>query len=324
MEERFEEFLRERKYLKNVSPKTLVYYGCAFKSWEKHSHGDWKTWIVNLQQAGLSAISINTYICAMNAYWKWGDAGLKVDYLKEEQKILATLTAEQVRRMVAFKPRGANQTRAHTAALLMLDGGYRISEILGLAFEHCDFDNLVVKVRGKGNKHRLVPLSTDMRKTLYRYAMKHSGPARLMFGTRNRTRVTVRNFQRDFKLMGQKLNITGVRFSPHTLRHTFAVSYLRNGGNLFYLSKILGHTSVKTTERYLQSVGVDDLQAVHDRLSPLSPEHLRGRVEMRWLNPVYARCHRVRFISPFSLHFIHDGKEERRAFPKFWRVGTKS
>jgi site-specific recombinase XerD len=50
-----------------------------------------------------------------------------------------------------------------------------------------------------------------------------------------------------------------------------AVSYLRAGGNLFYLSKILGHTSVTTTEKYLQSLGVEDLQAVHDRLTLLNP-----------------------------------------------------
>ena len=115
-----------------------------------------------------------------------------------------------------------------------------------------------------------------MRKLLYRYAMKNSAPGRLLFGTRNNTLVTVRNFERDFKAIGAKIGITGVRFSPHTLRHTFAVSYLRAGGNLFYLSKILGHSSVTTTQKYLQSVGVDDLQAVHDRLSPLAPERLRA------------------------------------------------
>ena len=64
--------------------------------------------------------------------------------------------------------------------------------------------------------------------------------------------------------------------SPHTLRHTFAVQYLRAGGNLFYLSKILGHSSVTTTQKYLQSVGVDDLQAVHDRLTPLGVGLARG------------------------------------------------
>lgn len=268
--ERFEEFLTERKYLKNVTAKTLVYYRSAFRSWEQHSHGDWKAWIVNLREAGTSPVSINTYICAMNAYWKWAGTGLKLEYLKEEEKVLATLNAEQMKRIVAFKPKRKNETRAHIVALLILDGGYRISEVLGLQFENCDFENLVVKVRGKGNKHRLVPLSSDMRRVLYRYAVKNCAPGRLLFGTRNNTKVTVRNFGRDFAIMGAKAGITGVRFSPHTLRHTFAVQYLRAGGNLFYLSKILGHTSVTTTQKYLQSVGVDDLQAVHDRLSPLA------------------------------------------------------
>jgi site-specific recombinase XerD len=50
-----------------------------------------------------------------------------------------------------------------------------------------------------------------------------------------------------------------VRCSAHTLRHTFAVSYLRAGGNLFYFSKILGHSTLKTTERYVQSLDAGDL-----------------------------------------------------------------
>jgi site-specific recombinase XerD len=273
--ERFEEFLNERKYLKNVSDHTLVYYRCAFRSWELHSKGEWKTWIVNLRQAGLSPVSINTYICAMNAYWRWAETGLKVAYLKEEQKVLATLTPEHIRRLVSFKPRGVNQIRAHCVAMLILDGGYRISELLALPFEHCDFENLVVKVRGKGGKHRLVPLSVEMRKALYRFASRHSGTGRLMFGTRNGTQMTVRNFQRDLKLIGRKVGITGVRFSPHTLRHSFACEYLRNGGNLYYLSRLLGHSTVKTTEIYLQSVNIDQLAAVHDRFSPLAPAGVR-------------------------------------------------
>jgi site-specific recombinase XerD len=66
--------------------------------------------------------------------------------------------------------------------------------------------------------------------------------------------------------------MTGVRFSPHTLRSYICCDHLRNGRNLFYLFKILGHSSVTTTRKYLPSVGVDDLQALHDTLSPLAPK----------------------------------------------------
>jgi site-specific recombinase XerD len=229
---------------------------------------------MELRQRGVSPVSVKPWLRCMNAYFKWNGAGFKIGRLKEEQKVLATLTQDQVKHFIAFKPQGINETRAHMVALLILDGGYRISEVLALPSESCDFDNLSVKVKGKGGKHRLVPMSNDMRRVLFKYAAKRSGPGRVLFGTRTNSQVSVRNFERDLKLLGRSLNITGVRFSPHTMRHTFAVFYLRNGGNLFYLSKILGHSTVKTTERYLQSLQVTDLQAVHDRLSLLTPERV--------------------------------------------------
>jgi integrase/recombinase XerD len=66
------------------------------------------------------------------------------------------------------------------------------------------------------------------------------------------------------------VGVSDVRCSFHTLRHTFAVNYLRKGGNLYYLQRILGHSSITTTERYLRSLGIEDLQKVHDGLSLLS------------------------------------------------------
>ncbi len=69
--------------------------------------------------------------------------------------------------------------------------------------------------------------------------------------------------------LGGKCGITGVRFSPHTLGHSFAVNYLRNGGNLKYLRRILGHSSLSTTQRYLRSLGVEAIQEVHHLYSPL-------------------------------------------------------
>lgn len=91
-------------------------------------------------------------------------------------------------------------------------------------------------------------MSFELRKRLFGYMRKRREG--LVFGTRTGNAVTSRNLQRALKQLCKRLGIEGVRTSPHTLRHTFAVGYLRNGGNLFYLSKILGHSSVKTTERY--------------------------------------------------------------------------
>lgn len=95
-------------------------------------------------------------------------------------------------------------------------------------------------------------------------------PSEFVWSTRVGTHITLRNAERDILALCQTLKIDGVRCSPHTLRHTMAVSYLRGGGNLEYLRRILGHTSLTTTQKYLRSLGVEDLREVHDGLSPLS------------------------------------------------------
>ena len=87
-----------------------------------------------------------------------------------------------------------------------------------------------VTVMGTGSKRRRVPSSFEGRKILFRYIQQN--PRRFVFGTRNRTACTIRNLQRDFALLCRNVDITGVRCSFHALRHTFAVFYLRKGGNL--------------------------------------------------------------------------------------------
>jgi len=284
----FDDYVQDRKYARNVAPKTVAWYADVWRAFGRHLNTESaqsirdsvRHAVADLLAKGNKPVSLNSWLTGVRAYCLWLHAEghlaerPKVSLLKCEQKVLATFSPAQVQRLLSFKPKGANQTRVHVAACLMLDCGLRLSEVLTLRRGDVDLDNLLVKVVGKGNKQRVVPISLEMRRMLYRYTGRE-GLERLVFGTRHGTRVTNRNFQRDFKLFCAHLRIDGPRCSPHTLRHTFAVSYLRAGGNLFYVSRILGHTSVTTTQRYLQSVGVDDLQAVHDRLSPLAPEHLR-------------------------------------------------
>lgn len=271
------DFIRERKYLHNVSPASIVWYEQSFKRFEGalDSRAAVITRIAELRER-LSAVSVNVHLRCINAYFMWlhkehGKELLRIPKLKEEQKILATLTPEGIQRTIGFKPIGTNLRRAHLIALTILDTGLRASECLGVTTVDVDFDHLTLKILGKGGKHRMVPFSGELRKKLWRYAQqRHVTLPILVFGTKNNTQVSVRNLERDFKMLGQKIGIEGVRFSPHTLRHSFAVQYLKNGGNLEYLRRILGHTSLSTTQKYLRSLGVEDLGAVHSSLSPLS------------------------------------------------------
>lgn len=276
--EPFDRFLQERTYLKGVSSQTLRYYRWVRRAFLPILHQPTKAGMLECVQKlladGVSPTSINTYLRGLKAYTRWlheeGELReiFKVQFLKTEEKVLATFSPEQVKRIINGKPVGSNETRAQAAALTALDSGLRIGELLCLTRADVDLENLILRVKGKGNKHRLVPMSIELRKLLYRHLGKHKHA--LLFATRNGTKPTQRNLSRDFKLLCKRVGVAGVRCSFHTLRHSFAVGYLRAGGNLFYLSKILGHTSVKTTERYLQSLGIEDLQKVHDGLSLLS------------------------------------------------------
>lgn len=159
--ERFDDFIKERIYLKGVSAATIEWYKDAFDAWRRYGNGEPKQFVIAMRQAGIKPVSCNSWICAMNAYWKWEGAGIKLGYLKEEQKILSTFSPEQVSRLIHWKPVGRNFTRAHVIALIALDTGLRISELLRLSREDVNLDNLVLRVHGKGNKQRLVPIALN-------------------------------------------------------------------------------------------------------------------------------------------------------------------
>lgn len=287
----FAKYVEDRKYLKNVSPKTIEAYRDAWKAFGPHvepvlaSGGricdGIRVGVAHLMAKGLRPVSINSYLTAIRAYLNWlhVEGHLKdkprVEFLKYEHQVLATLSPEQLHRIIRHVPKGKNDRRIYTFVLLVLDTGLRLSEALSLTKDAVDMDNLVIKVKGKGNKQRLVPFSVECRRVLFRYMARQD--TALVFSTGTGVGLTKRNTGRDMKELGRKLGITGVRFSPHTLRHTFAVTFLRNGGDVYMLSRILGHSNITTTTVYLRSIGIEALTQAHQKFSPLLALH-RSRV----------------------------------------------
>jgi integrase/recombinase XerD len=92
----------------------------------------------------------------------------------------------------------------------------------------------------------------------------------IFFATTAGTVVSQRNFLRDMKIFCKRLGIEGVRISPHTIRHSYAIWYLTKGGDLYTLARTLGHSSIAVTQIYLRSMGIEQVQEAHQRFSPLA------------------------------------------------------
>lgn len=269
-------FLQEKKYLQNVSLETIVLYETSFKAFYGcDSIEDIKKRVVELRERGIKPVSVNTYLRHMKTYYLSLGKEWKLPWLKEEEKLLEILSADGIRSLMQFRPSGINQTRAWLVCLTILSTGLRASEVLGIQMKKVNLDEMSIQVMGKGGKERLVPFCGELRKHLFRYITRNRASKGVyLYGTKNDTQVSVRNLERDMKILGDKV---GVSLRPHSLRHAFAVNYLRNGGNLEYLRRILSHTSLSTTQKYLRSLGIEAIQEVHHQFSPLSAGRGNGR-----------------------------------------------
>ena len=279
MQELIEQFVKEKRFLKNVTQKTIRFYYQSLKALTRSignlepsalSKAVLNEWVVKLRESGLSVISCNSYIRGINSFLTWlyeneyTAEHLKIQVLRTEQRIIQTFKDEHIRALVSFKPKGFYEWRIYALSCLLIDTGVRIEEAMTLKRSKVDFENLLITVMGKGNKERPVPMSLELRKVLYRWCGKHTHE--FIFSTRQGGRLSYHNVLRDFKNLCGRLGIEGVRLSPHTLRHTFAKHYVKSGGNLFYLMKALGHTTLTMSKRYVD-LDADDLKEMHTKVS---------------------------------------------------------
>ena len=271
---RFEAFIRERQYLHNVTPATIAWYKQSLR-WlpaETPTQDELNDAVIRMRAQGKKASGVNCALRCINAYLKWSGSSLKVAPLKEPREVMSTFSAVQVQKLVAWKPKTLAERRLGLLVLFLLDTGCRISEALSVRVRDIDLDNLLVTLDGKGRKQRVVPFSFALRKALFRFLsaghLKRQ-PDDLVFAGRTGTALSRNNALRDVKLLCKELRFAPPARTLHAFRHTFAVNYLRCGGSVFHLQKVLGHSSLEMTRRYANLV-TSDLQAVHEKVSLLS------------------------------------------------------
>lgn len=240
-----------------------------------------REWLASLYDNGLEIVSVRRKIAAVRAMFKFllqegliaANPAARLRTPKPGQKLPDVMSAEKTNNMldaVEAGERAELPSRERDIAFLeLLYGcGIRVSELVGIDLEHLDLANGWLRVRGKGNKERQIPVGERAVDAVNRYLDKRSAAPgeRALFVNGRGTRLGDRQVRRLVKFYA--LLVTGdSTVHPHSFRHAYATHLLSDGADLRAIQELLGHARLSTTQKYTQ-VSLRDLQAVYDRAHP--------------------------------------------------------
>ena len=180
-----------------------------------------------------------------------------IDYPKIDSKIPLVLSTDEIDKIISCAFSKKFGLRNQTIIEIMYSCGLRVSELTEMKISNIFFDESLIKILGKGNKERFIPLSSTAKKLLYNYitynrknlSQDKQSIDIVFLNNRGKklTRVMVYNIINDAALEA-KIN---KKISPHTLRHSFATHLIENGADIISIQKMMGHENVVTTEKYL-------------------------------------------------------------------------
>ena len=241
---------------------------------------DFRAYLAHRRQKGLTATSQRRVLSSIRSFFKRQerDGQLHNPYLKTLRspkagtKLPRPLSADDTKNLLqdAPNPREANWVRYRDLAVLTLlyGCGLRIGEALSLNFNDRPTSD-VMKITGKGNKERMVPVLPAVHDALSLYIkecpfpLKGSGP---LFVGRYGKRLNARNIQLKMQALRRNLGLPETA-TPHALRHSFASHLLAGGGDLRSIQDLLGHASLSSTQRYTD-LDTEKLLAVYDKAHP--------------------------------------------------------
>ena len=238
-------------------------------------------YLAHKKRSGLAAASIKLIVVALKIFFRWLHARKKIKrdiaepislprierYLPET---LNELQAEQLLSGVGDNDPHALRNRAILE--LLYASGLRVSELTNARLEELDFDARIIRVTGKGNKTRLVPVGSKACEAISRYLqqerpqhVKKKTGSEIFLSSRGTKLTTVRVWQ-IVKEIARNAGLSANVY-PHLLRHSFATHLLGNGADLRIIQEMLGHADISTTQIYTH-VDQQRLKAIHYRFHP--------------------------------------------------------
>lgn len=182
---------------------------------------------------------------------------------KIPKKLPRFLIQEEAGRLVESQ---AERLRDRAILETLYGSGLRVGELTGLTAKNLDLDEGWVRVRGKGNKERVVPLGGKAQEALKLYLKERGAQEGPLFLGPSGRGLTERTVQRIVK---RQAAVSGIvkRTTPHTLRHSYATHLLEAGADLRGIQELLGHSNLSTTQKYTQ-VSLQHLMEVYDKAHP--------------------------------------------------------
>ena len=226
--------------------------------------------------------TINNYIRNIKVFYNYlyknsyinNNPVSRIKEIKCARKVVGFINNENFNRLLrVFDLSKFHEYRDYIVAQLIFDTGMRLGETLQIQENNIDYINRTILLPAentKGKKDRYVFFSEEMLKQLRRW-LKYKDRYRqseYIFCTNKGKPLNVTNYETNFKKYGVRIGLEEIH--PHMLRNNFAKRFLMQGGDIYTLSRILGHSSVKVTEEAYLDLDTDDLRTNYQRFSPLA------------------------------------------------------
>ena len=240
-----------------------------------------RNWIVELSDHGISNRSINRKISSLQAYYKFllkiGDIAVsplvKHRALKTSKKVEVPFSENEMETILSEIPFADDfeGVRDKLIIELLYTTGIRRAELVNLKINDVDFSSQVIKVLGKRNKERIIPMLPSTIERIKSYLIKRSElenvtDSSFLILTKEGLKIyetlVYRTINKYFSLVSPK-----VKKSPHILRHTFATHLLNRGADLNSVKELLGHSSLASTQVYTHN-SIAELKKVHQKAHP--------------------------------------------------------
>jgi integrase/recombinase XerD len=287
----FDEFIVEKE-AKNISQPTLVNYKYSFTTFCNFHNFDEETpiseispnhfykWINTIKLQGVSHNSINHYLRDVRCFFYWCmnkdrlyiDKPFKIEMIRGQEETVKHYTDEEIERMLEKPKRSEDFVVWRTYAIVnwVLATGSRAATICDVQIGDVDFKRKEIMFRHtKNKKAQIIPLSSSLATVLKEY-MKlwrfDCHEDEWLFPNIGEGKLTTNAIRKGYV---KYCNSRGVdKTNIHGLRHNFAKRWLENGGNMFKLQKILGHSTLDMTRRYVR-LFAEDIKDDFDEFSPL-------------------------------------------------------